>query len=201
MDEIKMMGCNYCKINRPIKYFSKNRKDEYNKSCDECRAKQKVTREKYKGKYKCEHNRRKSFCKECGGSFICEHNRQKFSCKECGGRSICKHNRQKSHCKECNDPIDLTIKRWIMHSKKEDIKKNRYDDECKNNFIDYDYCMELVNFYKHCYHCRVPLQYIHYQDDLATIERLDNKIGHMKLNCVLACKTCNCKRVSDKLSN
>ena len=50
---------------------------------------------------KCEHNRRKSRCKECGGSAICEHNRRKSTCKECGGASICEHNREKTRCKEC----------------------------------------------------------------------------------------------------
>jgi hypothetical protein len=50
---------------------------------------------------KCEHNRQKSRCKECGGSAICEHNRQKSTCKECGGSAICEHNRLKSWCKEC----------------------------------------------------------------------------------------------------
>ena len=50
---------------------------------------------------KCEHNRRKSQCKECGGGSVCEHNRIKSTCKECGGSSICEHNRRKSRCKEC----------------------------------------------------------------------------------------------------
>jgi hypothetical protein len=50
---------------------------------------------------KCEHNKRKSRCKECGGGSICEHNRIKSECKECGGGSICEHNKRKSQCKEC----------------------------------------------------------------------------------------------------
>jgi hypothetical protein len=50
---------------------------------------------------KCEHGKRKSECKECGGSQICEHGRQKSQCKECGGASICEHGRIKSRCKEC----------------------------------------------------------------------------------------------------
>ena len=50
---------------------------------------------------KCEHGRRKSECKECGGSQICEHGRRKTQCKECCGSSICEHDRQKSRCKEC----------------------------------------------------------------------------------------------------
>jgi len=39
---------------------------------------------------KCEHGRKKSYCKECGGSFFCKHGKQKPRCKECGGSSLCK---------------------------------------------------------------------------------------------------------------
>ena len=42
------------------------------------------------------------------------------------------------------------------------------------------------------------MQLINYDDTLVTIERLDNKIGHIKANCVLACRKCNCSRVGDK---
>ena len=50
---------------------------------------------------KCEHNRRKDRCKDCGGSQICEHGKRKERCKECGGSEICEHNRRRSECKEC----------------------------------------------------------------------------------------------------
>ena len=50
---------------------------------------------------KCEHNRRRSECKDCGGSQICEHNRTRSRCKECGGSQICEHNRTRSTCKDC----------------------------------------------------------------------------------------------------
>lgn len=89
--------CNYCKVTLPVYKFSKNRKDKLNKSCDECRVKQKKVRDKNK----CEHKREKSKCKECGGGSICEHQRIKSQCKECGGGSICEHNRIKTKCKEC----------------------------------------------------------------------------------------------------
>jgi hypothetical protein len=49
----------------------------------------------------CEHNRRRSECKQCGGASICEHNRKRSKCKQCGGASICEHNRQRSGCKQC----------------------------------------------------------------------------------------------------
>ena len=50
---------------------------------------------------KCEHNRIRSSCKECGGVSICEHNRIRQTCKDCGGVSICEHNRRRSACKDC----------------------------------------------------------------------------------------------------
>mmetsp|Transcript_7153 Transcript_7153/g.7397 ORF Transcript_7153/g.7397 Transcript_7153/m.7397 type:complete len:381 (+) Transcript_7153:153-1295(+) len=49
----------------------------------------------------CEHGKRRSQCKDCGGSSICPHGKQKSKCKECGGSSICEHNRQRSQCKQC----------------------------------------------------------------------------------------------------
>ena len=50
----------------------------------------------------CEHNIRKSRCRECGGNAFCEHNKFKSICKECHGSQICQHNRIKSYCKECH---------------------------------------------------------------------------------------------------
>jgi hypothetical protein len=50
---------------------------------------------------KCQHNKRKSICKDCGGSQICIHKRRKSECKDCGGSQICIHKRIKSQCKDC----------------------------------------------------------------------------------------------------
>jgi hypothetical protein len=50
---------------------------------------------------KCEHNKRKQYCDECGGGSICEHKKRKYRCKECGGSQICEHKRVKEQCKEC----------------------------------------------------------------------------------------------------
>jgi len=52
-------------------------------------------------RYKCEHGRVRSTCKECGGGSLCEHGRQRSQCKKCGGGSICEHGRVRSRCKEC----------------------------------------------------------------------------------------------------
>ena len=72
----------------------------------------------------CEHGRRRSQCKECGGSEICEHDRIRSKCKECGGASICEHDRIRSQCKEC-DPHN-----YIAH-----ILRNRLKSGLKSQMI------------------------------------------------------------------
>ena len=78
----------------------------------------------------------------------------------------------------------------ISSSKKSDKKYDRYDIV---NFVDYDFLENLIDDYSHCCYpdCNEELQIVHYQDDLATIERLDNNIGHIKSNCVICCMKCN----------
>ena len=49
----------------------------------------------------CEHNKRKAHCLDCGGSALCKHNKLKSRCRECGGSAFCKHNKLKTHCREC----------------------------------------------------------------------------------------------------
>jgi len=94
--------CTFCKVNLLFKEFKPKRNGTLTKRCFKCLDYNKQWQQKNKDKYKCEHNRRKSHCKECGGgSQICEHNKRKSQCKECGGSGICVHNKQKSRCKEC----------------------------------------------------------------------------------------------------
>ena len=59
MDEITEQRCNRCKVMLPIYKFTKKNDDKYMKSCDLCRKKQQIDREKYK----CEHGYQRSQCK------------------------------------------------------------------------------------------------------------------------------------------
>ena len=166
-------------------------------------------------KYLCEHGKYKYQCRECGGSQICPHNRLKYQCKECGGSQICAHGKRKSPCKECegsqicphkrikrtckkcSDPIKVNIEQWIFSRRQYDKMNNIYDAD---RFIDKCFLKGLIEDYKQCYYgdCEVNLQYTEYRNDLATIERLDNSIGHTKSNCVLCCLKCNVSRKSNK---
>ena len=144
-------------------------------------------------KYFCEHGKNKYQCRECKGSQICPHNKR----KECTGSQICPHSRQKQTCKKCSDPVKVSIKQWIFSSRQCDKMRNIYDAD---RFIDKCFMEGIVEDYKQCYYrdCKVILQYTEYQDDLATIERLDNSIGHIKSNCVLCCLKCNLSKKSKK---
>jgi hypothetical protein len=53
----------------------------------------------------CEHARRKTLCKECGGGSLCKHGKQKQLCRLCDGSSLCDHFKQRSKCKSCRSKI------------------------------------------------------------------------------------------------
>ena len=145
----------------------------------------------------CEHNRQRNNCRECGGASICEHDRIRSACKECDGASICEHNRQRSRCKICSDPLKVTIKNMLTSAKANDKKNNRYDIV---NFVDYCFIENLLDDYKCCYYedCKKELQILDYNQSLASLERINNNIGHTKTNCIICCLNCNIKKKSNK---
>ena len=150
-------------------------------------------------KYLCEHGKYKYQCRECKGSQICSHNKRKPQCRECKGSQICPHSRRKPYCKKCSDPIKINTEQWIFNCRQYDKMRNIYEAD---RFINKCFLEGLVEDYKQCYYgdCKVNLQYTEYQDDLATIERLDNSIGHIKSNCVLCCVQCNKSKKSNELN-
>ena len=95
--EVERKQCGKCKVNLPLTHFKTKRDETRSKHCIKCLDVAKAQREKSK----CEHGRRRSSCKECGGGSICEHGRRRSTCKDCGGGSVCEHKRQRSTCKDC----------------------------------------------------------------------------------------------------
>jgi len=164
----KTVKCPRCKCFRTEKDFIKN--NRLLKTCINCRNNSKNFRLKHQ---------------------MCIHNLQKYFCRKCDGTQICKDNKQIYLCKKCSNPISVSIRQWIFTSKQSDKKYNRYDAD---RFIDKCFLKELVKDYPNCYYCEVQLQYFDFNDTLATIERLDNSKGHIKSNCVIACRKCNLSR-------
>ena len=172
---IETIKCSQCKVNLPMtnEHFKVKKGGDFTKQCIKCLEIQKKSRIKNK----------------------CEHNRQRSLCIDCGGSQICKHNRRRNNCKECNNPIQLTIRNMIKCSKQSDKKTNRYDPV---NFIDYCFVENLIDDCDdRCFYCNCELQYVNYTGNLATIERLNNEIGHIKGNCVIACRNCNLSKVGN----
>jgi hypothetical protein len=177
--------CPRCKTYRTLETFY-NTKGRLLKTCSICRD----TEKKYRQKNKCLHGRQKAQCKECGTGY-CQHNRLKHRCKDCGS-GYCEHKRIKGNCKYCNNPVKITIKRWINKSKQTDKKKKQYD---RCNFIDRCFLNNLVDDIKKCIYCKCVLVYEGKRHpNLATIERINNNKGHVKSNCTLACYKCNITR-------
>jgi hypothetical protein len=127
-------------------------------------------------------------CPIHGGNSLCPCEKRKTHCLIHGGNSLCPCGRRKSDCKVCKDPIKLTIRNMINHSKYTDKQKNRYD---ANNVIDKYFIQSLIEESTLCFYCHIQMQFIENNETLCTIERRDNRIGHIKSNCVLACRKCN----------
>ena len=177
--------------------ISENRTEKYLKYLCE-HGKYKYQCKNCKGTQVCPHDRQKAHCKKCEGPHVCPHIRQKSCCKKCEGSQVCLHNKRKQFCKKCSDPIKVNIEQWIFNCRRHDKMKNIFDPD---RFIDKCFLKGLIEDYQQCYYgdCEVNLQYTEYQNDLATIERLDNSIGHIKSNCVLCCLRCNNLKKSNKL--
>jgi len=86
--------------------------------------------------------------------------------------------------------IEYIKKTMIKCSKQSDNKKEHYDAD---KFIDMEFLTELFEESNTCHYCSVEFTYNERCDTFVTIERLNNKIGHIKSNCVLACWNCNIK--------
>jgi hypothetical protein len=184
--------CSSCRMTLPIINFRTKRNGILNKSCDHCINKAK----QYSNANRCPCGKHKATCIVHGGSQVCQCGKQKSQCMIHGGNAVCNCGKCKADCKIHSDPIAVTIKAMIKGSKQSDRKYNRYD---ANNFIDRCFLQDLIDEQTNCYwsDCNTPLQYSTFTNNLATIERLDNSIGHTKSNCVLACKSCNNKKKSN----
>ena len=109
------------------------------------------------------------------------------------------HNRIESQCRECSNPVKKLITNMVKKSKFTDKQNNMYDPI---NFVDRCFIENLIDDSNdRCYYCEERIQYIYYDWNLATIERLDNSLGHIKSNVVIACRDCNLQRVGNYLNN
>jgi hypothetical protein len=85
---------------------------------------------------------------------------------------------------------DEVILKRIQSHKSQDMKKQIYTAE---DYIDIVYVKELLDK-KVCVHCKMEVkQDVYFDRDSCawSVDRIDNKIGHIKSNCQLSCYSCN----------
>lgn len=131
---------------------------------------------------------------------MCTHGIRLSKCLECegGGNEICAHERQKHNCRDCRDPFKIRVKQMVFQSRQTDVKRNRYDPI---NIVDREHVANLLNESEMiCNYCGIDMCLDQkYASNLATIDRIDNRLGHIKGNCTISCFQCNVRRVGDQI--
>ena len=95
---------------------------------------------------------------------------------------------------------DRWAKRIVRDSKQADIIGGRPIRPV--DFVDSDFLEGLqIDQDNRCYHCGIFMDWIKrcHRPGL-TLERLDDNEAHHKSNCVLACKSCNSRKLSKEKS-
>jgi hypothetical protein len=204
--EVEWINCGGCMTRTNAIDFDVKKGIRY-KTCNRCREKAKANYEAKKcehgrskpqcidcgGSAICEHRCRKSKCKKCGGSEICTHQKRRANCVDCGGSEICEHKRQRAYCKQCTDPQKVLIENWIKHSNQCDKLRKQETN------ITREFCAKIIAESGNCCcYCAVELQMLERTPNMMTIERIDNRLGHIIGNCRIACFYCNAARVGGK---
>ena len=91
--------------------------------------------------------------------------------------------------------IDTQIKKKLSSYKQQDILKKRYDID---NFVKIETIFQMIEeCHLVCHYCsdKMFLLYEYAREKKQwTLDRIDNDIGHISTNIVLACLECNLKR-------
>ena len=94
-----------------------------------------------------------------------------------------------------NKFVKRELTKKLCSYKLQDEKKQRYD---KEQFITNDELLEkLVVSKLVCYYCKSSLliMYKNKREPLQwTLDRIDNKLGHLSENCVISCLKCNLEK-------
>ena len=187
--------CGQCRVMRPVSSFKMKLNGARNKTCDKCLIRARA----YIAARLCPCGKQKQFCHKCEGSNICPCGKQKQTCEEHGGRALCPCGTQRHHCRTCSEPVAFTIRKMIASSKTTDIKRGHYDAAAH---VDEPFLRALIAEFKahdlECAYCNMSMTFEEYGQDLITLERRDNTIGHTKTNCTFCCLFCNTTRAGQR---
>lgn len=116
-------------------------------------------------------------------------------CIDCRVKSTRRNNKRKPYFTDRNRTRKQRIKMMVFSARRSDVAKNRYD---ANHEIDDPFIKQLLlDQGELCIYCKKQMLLDTYEirdNSLCTIERVDDSLGHIKNNCVLACLCCNMKK-------
>lgn len=163
--------------------------------CSSCKQNHALNTEFFAQKKDGSYTARCLTCLEENGVVICVHRTIHSYCTICA--ILCAHKKNITDCKLCGDPIPITARQMVNSNLARDKTKGQFN---KETCVDYQHVMELIRMAQgSCYYCNCSLQYQTYGDNLASLERLTNSLGHVKGNCVISCLKCNRSGVGEKI--
>jgi hypothetical protein len=87
------------------------------------------------------------------------------------------------------------VEQKLYGHRRTDRNKGLYDEK---KHIDFLHIRDLRIVQKNlCYYCNIYMVDLHKKNEMFSIDRIDNKQGHNKDNCILACWRCNSYRGND----
>lgn len=124
-------------------------------------------------------------------SFVSRGFKKTNCCLDCSTEratsDYCDHGTRYHDCRFCIDGR-LISARMTLHSSKTKDKRVKHEND-----LDFQHLSNMFFTNDNCYYCHVTLQHEYpYASDFATLERLNDDIGHTKENTVIACRYCNC---------
>jgi hypothetical protein len=99
------------------------------------------------------------------------------------------------HCRTVDSPLIDQIEKRIINHKKADQRADRMEGD----YIDTEYIQCLCESTPNCTVCNRELEYNNYKQfssEVWSIDRLDNKKGHIKGNVRITCHSCNIHKKS-----
>tara|TARA_R110000822_G_scaffold89474_4_gene207229 strand:+ start:4643 stop:5245 length:603 start_codon:yes stop_codon:yes gene_type:complete len=184
MEELKTEKCRRCKILRKPSDFLFNEK--MYKTCGVCRE----NNQKYRKKY-YEKNKEK-LLESTMNWRINNPEKWKQSQKKTQERKSMNIEKMK-----IENPLEYKLKWMITHSKNKDEYTGK-DDAV--NRIDLGYLKKLYQIQDGlCIYCKCLMELDFTQNPKKiSLQRINNEYGHIKINCVFSCLTCNVNRQENK---
>lgn len=195
--------CVVCKMEHFEKDFGLNRLNQPYRSCVKCRENSKIqylnNKDKIREQQKQYHEDNKDKIKnrvkqyyEGNKDKILEQNKQYHE----DNQNKIKEYKKQYHKKHYNSNLEKIVKSKIRGNIKSDIKHNRlYNEE---DYITIEFIKDLlIKCNNCCCLCSKQLKLTNYEYKDAeqfSIDRLDNKMPHIKSNCQITCWNCNFKK-------